>query len=62
MVGVRPEDRHQRGGQVEIEASQRMRDADLGTDVTTKNNAVVLLDKIDKADPDAPNNLLSPST
>lgn len=50
----------QRGSQVEIEASHCVRDPDLGTNVTTRNNAVVLLDEIDKADPDVPNDLLEP--
>jgi MoxR-like ATPase len=45
---------------VEVEPAQRVRDPDLGTNVTTRNNAVVLLDEIDKADPDVPNDLLEP--
>lgn len=49
-----------RGSQMEIEIGQRVRDPDLGTNVTTPKNAVVLLDEIDKADPDVPNDLLEP--
>jgi len=50
----------QRGSQVPTQPSQYVRDPDLGTNVTTRNNAVVLLDEIDKADPDVPNDLLEP--
>jgi MoxR-like ATPase len=55
-----PKTAAQRGCQLEIEAQHCVRDPDLGTNVTMKNNAVVLLDEIDKADPDVPNDLLEP--
>jgi MoxR-like ATPase len=47
-------------GKAKIEAKHRVSDPDLSTNVTMKNNAVVLLDEIDKADPDVPNDLLEP--
>src|SRR5262245_27662651 len=50
----------QRGVSGTINETQRVRDPDLGTNVTSRNNAVVLLDEIDKADPDVPNDLLEP--
>jgi MoxR-like ATPase len=50
----------QRGSQTEIALAHRVRDPDLGRNVTTPKNAVVLLDEIDKADPDVPNDLLEP--
>jgi MoxR-like ATPase len=55
-----PKTAAQRGTQMEIEAPHCVRDPDLGTNVTMRNNAVVLLDEIDKADPDVPNDLLEP--
>lgn len=55
-----PKTAAQRGCQLEIEERYRVRDPDLGTNVTMRNNAVVLLDEIDKADPDVPNDLLEP--
>jgi MoxR-like ATPase len=47
-------------GSLEIESPHWVRDPDRGTNVTMRNNAVVLLDEIDKADPDVPNDLLEP--
>lgn len=47
-------------GEKEIEVGYRVNDPDVGTNVTTPKNAVVLLDEIDKADPDVPNDLLEP--
>ncbi len=55
-----PKTATQRGIQIEIKPQHCVRDPDLGTNVTTPNNAVVLLDEIDKADPDVPNDLLEP--
>ena len=55
-----PKTAAQRGKQLRIEAQHRVRDPDLGTNVTMRNNAVVLLDRIDKADPDVPAIYLRP--
>ena len=49
-----------RGCRIEIESVHCVRDPDLGTNVTMPQNAVILLDEIDKADPDVPNDLLEP--
>lgn len=50
----------QRGSSALSDQSQRLRDPDLGTGPTEADKAVVLLDEIDKADPDVPNDLLEP--
>lgn len=55
-----PDSAAQRGHRLAIEAAQRVRDPDAGSSPVSHDNAVVLLDEIDKADPDVPNDLLEP--
>lgn len=50
----------ERGSRTLGDVSLRLRDPDLATRVTAPDKAVVLLDEIDKADPDVPNDLLEP--